>query len=206
MQQVNLYSEILKQQQQQSGIKLVIAALLALALLCVIFSAFLLWNIKKTETELNLAKQTLSQQQAQVNELLSKRSSQEPNIQLIAEIEQWQNNVNEAAQALQMLAGREAVLLRGFSFYLQALAIQSNPDVWLTEIHIDGQKEEVRLKGSTFKPQQIPQTLQQLQNNSALKGLTFAKLVMQQSPKVAGQMDFTLSSSEQPLNEKDHAQ
>lgn len=205
MQQVNLYSEILKQQQQQSGIKLVLAALVAIALLCIIFSAFLLSSINTAETELNLAKQSFSHQEALVNELLSKKSNPEPNTLLIAEIEQWQNNINEASQALQMLAGSEAVLLRGFSFYLQALAIQSNPDVWLTAIHIDGEKSEVRLEGSTFKPQQIPQTLEQLQNKSVLKGLTFAKLVMQQSPKVAGQMDFTLSSSEQPIDEKDHA-
>ena len=206
MQQVNLYSEILKQQQQQSGIKLVIAALVAIALLCIIFSAFLLSSINTTETELDQAKQSLNHQEALVNELLSKRPSQEPNTLLIAEIEQWQNNVNEAAQALQMIAGSEAVLLRGFSFYLKALAIQANPDVWLTAIHIDGQKAELRLEGSTFKPEQIPQTLQQLQNKSALKGLTFARLVMQQSSKIAGQMDFTLGSSEQPLSEKDHVQ
>lgn len=154
MQQVNLYSEILKQQQQQSGIKLVLAALVAIALLCTIFSAFLLSSINTTETELSLAKQSFSHQEALVNELLSKKSSPEPNTLLIAEIEQWQNNINEASQALQMLAGSEAVLLRGFSFYLQALAIQSNPDVWLTAIHIDGEKSEVRLEGSTFKPQQ----------------------------------------------------
>jgi Tfp pilus assembly protein PilN len=206
MQQVNLYSEILKQQQHQSGIKLVAVALAVVALLLVIFSAYLLWDINTTETELRQAQLSLSQQQARVNELLSKRPKQEPNTQLIAEIEQWQNNVNEAAQALQMLAGRETVLLKGFSSYLQALAIESNPEVWLTAIHINGQNEEMRLEGSTLKPQQIPQTLQQLQNKSTLKGLTFTKLVMQQSTKIAGQMDFTLSSSEQSLGKKDHAQ
>lgn len=206
MQQVNLYSEIFKQQQQQSGIKLVAVALGVVALLFVIFSAYLFWDINTTETEMQQAQLSLSQQQARVSELLSKRARQEPNTQLIAEIDQWQNNVNEAVQALQMLAGKEAVLSKGFSSYLQALAIESNPEVWLTAIHIDGQNEEVRLEGSTFEPQQIPQALQQLQNKSTLKGLTFTKLVMQQSPKIAGQMDFTLSSAELPLSEEDHAE
>jgi Fimbrial assembly protein (PilN) len=206
MQQVNLYSEILNQQQNQTGIQLLIATLGGLAFLCISFSVYLVWDVSSTETELHQAQQSLTQQKAQVSALLSKRASQTPNALLLTEIDQWQNSVNEASQTLQMLAGSETILSQGFSYYLQALAIQSNPDVWLTAIHINGQKEEVQLEGSTFKPQQIPQTLQQLQNKSALKGLTFAKLVMQQSPKVAGQMDFTLSTAGQSSDEKAHVQ
>ncbi len=206
MQQVNLYSDILKQQQQKSGIKLASMGLGTIALLFVTVSSYVLWDNFTTEKALKEAQKSLSQQQARVNELLSKRTNRLPNDQILSEIEQWQNNVNEAAQALQMLAGEGTILLKGFSFYLRALADQSNPEVWLTAIHIDGQNQEIKLEGSTFKPQQLPQALQQLQNKSALKGLTFAKLIMQQSDKVPGQMDFTLSSSEPPANEKGHAQ
>lgn len=206
MQQVNLYSEILKQQQKQSGIKLTTAFLAAVALLCVSFSAYLLGHISTIETELHQAQLTLNQEQARVNALLSKRPSQEPNTSVLAEIEQWQNSVNEASQTLQMLAGREAILSQGFSIYLQALANQSNHEIWLSAIHIDGKNSELSIEGSTFKPEQIPQALQQLQQEPAFKGQTFAKLSMQQSAKIVGQMDFTLSSSEQPLTVKDHAQ
>ncbi|WP_262967005.1 PilN domain-containing protein [Methylobacter psychrophilus] len=206
MQQVNLYREILKQQQTQSGISLTTVSLAALALLCLSFSVYLLWDISTTKTELHQAQLTLNQQQAQVNEILSKRSSQKPNTLLIAEIEQWQNSINEAEQTLELLAGKEAILTQGFSVYLQALANQFDPDVWLTAIHIDGQNRGLRLEGSTFKPQQIPQMLQRLQSEPAFKGQTFAKLAMQQSVKIAGQMDYTLSSSEQSLTLKDHAQ
>ncbi len=207
MQQVNLYGETLKHQQQQSGIQLVAMALSALVLLFVLISAYLLWDINTTESELKQAQLLLDQQQAHLNELSAKRSSHETNAQLVKEIEQWQNNVNEAAQAIQMLASkRSSVLSKGFSYYLKAFAIQPNPEVWLTAIHINGQDEGIVLEGSTFKPKQIPQTLQRLQNKPALKGLTFAKLVMQQSDKVPGQMDFRLSSSDKPENEKNHAQ
>jgi Tfp pilus assembly protein PilN len=105
-----------------------------------------------------------------------------------------------------MLTGREAVLSQGFSSYLQALANQADPEVWITAIHIDGQNRGLSIEGSTFKPEQIPLLLQQLQKESVFKGQNFAKLEMQQSTKIAGQMDFILSSSEQPLTVKDHAQ
>lgn len=206
MQQVNLYSEILKQQQKQSGLNLT-TAMLAVCILCgVSFSGYLLWDISTIETELNHAQLSLKKEQARVNELLSKRPSQELNATVLAEIEQWQNSVNEASQTLQLLAGREAVLLQGFSIYLQALANQSNPEVWLTNIHIDRQNVGLKIEGSTFKPERIPQVLEQLQQEPAFKGQTFAKLTMQQSAKIARQIDFTLSSSEQPLTAKDHAQ
>lgn len=205
-QQVNLYSEILKQQQKQSGLKLYTTILSVVVLLCVAFSAYLLWQLSTIETELHQAHTQLNSEQARVNALLSKRPSQEPNTSVLGEIEQWQNSVNEASQTLQLLAGREAILSQGFSSYFQALANQSNPEVWLTAIHIDGQNRGMNIEGSSFKPEQIPQLLQQLQQEPIFKGQTFAKLVMQQSVKIAGQMDFTLSSSEQPLTVKNHAQ
>jgi Tfp pilus assembly protein PilN len=205
-QQINLYREILKQQQKQSGIKLYSLTLAALALLCVGFSAYLLWDISTIETKLSQARLSLNQEQARINELLSKRPSQELNTSVLAEVEQWQNSINEASQTLQMLAGKGTVLSHGFSSYFQALANQSDPEVWITAIHIDGQNRGINIEGSTFKPEQIPLLLQQLQKESVFKGQTFSKLEMEQSTKIAGQMDFTLSSSEQPLIVKDHAQ
>jgi Tfp pilus assembly protein PilN len=206
IQQVNLYREILKQQQKQSGIKLYSMALAAVVLLCVGFSAYLLWDNYTIETEVHQARQTLKQEQDRVNGLLSKRPNQELNGSVLAEIEQWQNRVNEALQTLKMLTGKGAVSAQGFSGYLQALAYQSDPDVWITAIHINGQNQGLSIEGSTFKPEQIPQLLQRLQKEPVFKGQTFAKLIMHLSAKIAGQMDFTLSSTEQPLTVKDHAQ
>jgi len=205
MQQVNLYSEILAQQHKQSGIKLYSLILATATLACLSFSAYLFWHTNAIETELQQAQLTINQEQARVNSLLSTRSSQQPNELLVAEIELWQNSVNEAAQTLQLLAGKEAQLSQGFSSYFQALANQSSPDVWLTAIHIDKQHQDLRFAGSSFKPEQIPMTFLRLQQEPAFRGQTFAKLAMQKSSNTPGQMDFTLSSSEQPTV-KDHAQ
>lgn len=206
MQQVNLYSDILKQQQNQSGIKLYIALFAAVFLICICFSSYLLWGVNVIETELQHAQLTLEHEKSRVNEFLSKTPRQELNAQLLAEVQTWQNSVNEATQTLQLLAGGEAILSQGFSGYFEALANQSDPEVWLTAIHIEGQNRGMRIEGSTFKPEQVPQALQHLQQEPAFTGQTFAKLMMQESARIAGQMDFILSSSEQPLTVKDHAQ
>lgn len=206
MQQINLYSEILKHQQQQSGIQLVAISLGVLLGLFLLFSVYLFWNNHATEVELRQAQLSLDQQQSRFNGLLAKRPNHEPNPQLLIEIGQWESNLKEATEALQMLASRQSVMSKGFSLYLKALATHPNPEVWLTAVHINGQNEEITLEGSTFKPGQIPQILQRFQDKPAFKGLTFAKLVMQQSAQMPGQMDFRLSSSDKPSNEKDHVQ
>jgi hypothetical protein len=202
MQQINLYSEILKQEQQQTGLKFATMALAALIALFTLVSVYLWWDIYTSGNKLKQTQQALNEQQNRMHALLAKQALNQPNIELIAEIEQWQNNLNETTQALQLLDSKRSVLSKGFSYYLKALAIQPNPEVWLTSIHIDGQNEEVKLEGSTFKPQQIPQTLQQFQRKPALKGLTFGKLVMHQSEKIPGQMDFILGSLDKPEDGK----
>jgi len=58
MQQVNLYSEILNQQQNQTGIQLLTATLGGLAFLCISFSVYLVWDVSSTETELHQAQQS----------------------------------------------------------------------------------------------------------------------------------------------------
>jgi len=206
MQQVNLYSDILKHQQNQSGIKLYITLFVAVLLLGIGFSSFLLWGVNAIETELQHAQLTLEREKSRVNEFISKTPKQELNAQLLAEIQMWQNSVNEATQTLQLLAGGEAILSQGFSGYFEALANQSDPEVWLTAIHIDGQNRGMRIEGSTFKPELVPQALEHLQQEPAFTGSTFAKLMMQESTRIAGQMDFTLSSFEQLSMVKDHAQ
>jgi seryl-tRNA synthetase len=202
MQQINLYSEILKQEQQQTGLKFATMALAALIVLFALVSAYLWWDIYTSGNKLKQTQEALNEQQNRMNALLAKQALNQPNNELIAEIEQWQNNLNETAQTLQLLDSKRSVLSKGFSYYLKALAIQPNPEVWLTSIHIDGQNEEIKLEGSTFKPQQIPQTLQQFQRKPALKGLTFGKLVMRQSEKIPGQMDFILGNLDKPEDGK----
>ncbi|CAG7857255.1 hypothetical protein MCAMS1_02020 [biofilm metagenome] len=204
MQQVNLYREILKLEKQQSGLKLAAMTFCGLLALFALISFYQLFDIYTNGNKLTNAQKEHAQQQAKINALLAKRDLIKPNAQVIAEIEEWQNKINETAQALQLLASRRSVLSKGFSYYLTALAIQPNPEVWLTAIRIDGQKEEIRLEGSTFKPLQIPQTLQQFQTKPALKGLTFGKLVMHQSEKIPGQMDFVLGSTDKTPDGKDH--
>lgn len=206
MQHINLYSDILKERQKRSVVNMYLAVVVTVVLLCVGFSAYLLWAISTAETELQNAQRIFKNEQAQAGLLASKSISPALNTLLLSEIKHWQNSVDEATQTLQLLADKQPISLQKFSSYLQALAQQSDPDVWITAIYITGKKRALSIQGSTFKPEKIPRVLQQLQQDATFKGQFFDKLVIQPFSENPEQMDFTISSSEPILTVKNHAQ
>lgn len=206
IQQINLYQDILRQEQNKSGINLYWVGLSALALLFIGYSVQLIWNLKTVEAQVQQSHQNLEAELARVNLLSSKIPKQEIDTQLSVEVAQWQTMLDEITQTMQLLTDKHADQSPGFSSYFQGLANQSIPEVWLSSLYLDGQRQIINIEGSTFKPEKIPYFLQQLQKEPIFNGHTFAKLSMQKSEKVEGQMDFKLSTSWETPNKKDHAQ
>ena len=114
------------------------------------------------------------------------------NTQWVEDIKQWQNKINEAEKTVRLIDERMRLSEKNFSDYLQALANQSDRDVWITAIHITGENRFLSIQGSTFKPEKVPQLLQRLQKDPVFKGEFFNKLVMEPSLKKTEQINFTL--------------
>ncbi|MCK9397212.1 MAG: PilN domain-containing protein [Methylobacter sp.] len=206
IQQVNLYRDILRQEQNKSDINPYWAGLSAIALLFIAFNVHLIWNLKAIETQVQQSHQNLDAEQTRVNLLASKIPNQEIDTHLATEIAQQQNMLDELTQTMQLLSDKNTDQSPGFSSYFQALSNQSISDVWLTALYFDGQQQIINIEGSTFKPEKIPYFLQQLQKEPIFNGHTFAKLIMQTSEKIQGQIDFKLSTSLEAPDKKDHAQ
>jgi len=210
IQQINLYADILKQQQKNAVIKCYLSTASAVLLVWMAFSAYLLWDISKAEKELQSAQLTLKTEQAKANILSTASPALAPepalNTALLTEIKQLQDSINESIQIMALLTDSQSLLIPKFSNYFQELADQFDPDVWITAIHIAGKNRNVSLEGSTFKPEKVPQILDQLLQAPTFKGQSFDKFVMQASPNKSEQIDFTLRSSTQPLAVKAHAQ
>ncbi len=206
IQQVNLYQDILNQGRKKSGINLYWVGLSIITLLFVGFSGYLMWSLKNTETQIQQFRQNLETEQTRVNLISAKIPKQEIDAQLAAEVAQWQNMLDELTQTMQLLSGKSTDQSSGFSSHFQALSNQSIPDVWLSALYLDGQKQIINIEGSTFKPEKIPYFLQQLQKEPIFNGHSFAKLIMQQSEKIPNQMDFKLSTTLDAPDKKDHAQ
>jgi cell division protein FtsB len=206
IQQVNLYQDILRKGHHKSVINPYWVGVLTIALLFVGFSAYLSWNLKNTETQLQQLRQNLAAEQARVALSSSKIPKQELDTQLAAEVAQWQTMLDELTQTMQLLSGQITDRSSGFSNYFQALSDQSIPEVWLSALYLDGRQQIINIAGSTFKPEKIPYFLQQLKKEPIFNGHTFAKLMMQQSEEITDQMDFKLSTTLDAPDKKDHVQ
>ena len=205
IQQVNLYQDILRQGGAKSGINRYWLILSAIVLLFLGFNVYYYWTFKNTEAQVVLYRKNLQAEQARVTLIEAKNPKQEINAALAAEVAQWQTILDELTQTLQMLSGKSLDHSPGFSSYFLALSNQSIPDVWLTALYIDGQRRIIKVEGSTFKPEQIPLFLQQLQKEPVFNDYSFAKLAMQKAKTVPGQLDFKLSTTVDALDSKVHA-
>jgi hypothetical protein len=206
IQQVNLYQDILRQEQHKSGINLYWIGLTAIALLLIGFSVYLLWNLNNTEVLVQSTTKKLEAEQAKVNFISSKIPNQEIDTQLAADVAQWQTMLDEIAQAMRLLSNKVTDQSPGFSNYFQALSNQAIPDVWLSALYLNRQQQIINIEGSTFKPEKIPYFLQQLQKEPVFNGHSFAKLMVQQSKETPSQMDFKLNTTLEATDKTNHAQ
>jgi len=206
MQQVNLYQDSLRQGRNKSGINLYWTGLPTIAVLFICLSAYLAWDAKNTETQIQQHLHDLSAEQARIKLIESKIPKQDIDTQLAAEAALWQNMLDELTQTMQLLSGNTPDQSPGFSNYFQALSNQSIPDVWLSALYLDSQQQIINIKGSTFKPEKIPYFLQKLQKEPIFNGHSFAKLTMRKSEKMPDQMDFNLSTTLEAPDKKDHVQ
>jgi Tfp pilus assembly protein PilN len=206
IQQVNLYQDSLRQGRNKSGNNLYWAGLPAIAVLFICLSAYLAWDTKNTETQIQQHLHDLSAEQARIKLIASKTPKQDIDTQLAAEVALWQNMLDELTQTIQLLSGNTPDQSPGFSNYFQALSNQSIPDVWLSALYLDGQQQIINIEGSTFKPEKIPYFLQKLQKEPIFNGHSFAKLTLQKSEKIPDQMDFNLSTTLEASDKKDNVQ
>ena len=191
-QQVNLYSEILKQQQRKAIVTLYIAIVVFIVVMFIAFSAYLLWSVNTAETSFQNEQLILKNEQTYAEQLALQHANPAFNTQCVEDIKQWQNKINEAEKTVRLIDERMRLSEKNFSDYLQALANQSDRDVWITAIHITGENRFLSIQGSTFKPEKVPQLLQRLQKDPVFKGEFFNKLVMEPSLKKTEQINFTL--------------
>jgi hypothetical protein len=206
IQQVNLYQDCVKPGKNTPELNLYTGSALAFVLFATVYSAYLSWDLYSSKNHLSDLKQTLAKEQAVVSDLITRLPKNELDPLLASQIKEFQSSTAQLRQTLQLLNDKDPNVPDGFSKYFQALSQQAIPEVWLTSIYINEQKHIFYLQGSANKANKVAYFLQQLQKESIFEGQAFAKLTMLKSVKNPDQFDFTVSTSIEPLPEKDHAE
>lgn len=206
MQQINLYNDILQQKQPKSLTSLLPVIFWGLTVFLLAYSGYIAWHINAMRSQIQHAQEALKTEEAAANALLLKIPAQAVNPNLASEVLQWQQNLNELIETIQILNSKNPDDSMGFSQYLQALSNQAIAEVWLTHIAIQGQPKNIMLEGITFKPNKVPEFIHQLRNEPIFKGQSFAKLTMTQATDNPGQINFRLDSNRVASEDKQSAQ
>ncbi len=201
IQQINLYQNAFKPE-TKSALKNYIYALILAVILILGFSIYLLIDQSNTETSIQQAHQQLSDAEQQVLFMQEQYPEQQVNPLVLEEISRYQKILSSLSQVVYLLSDNESDQTQGFSRYFSALARQSSSEIWLTEISIDAEENNLSLRGSTFNSKTIPEFLQKLHSEPVFKGRIFESLDMSQSAKLKKQLDFYVSTIAKTLEEK----
>jgi len=202
-QQVNLYQEIL-QSRSRPVINPYILGLTVITLVLIGISVYITVDLNNTKNSLQQAKQQLKKAETRVQLLQAQYPKQQINTLLTQEISRSQNILASLSRVIHLLTDNESDQAQGFSRYFSALARQSIPDVWLRTIYINAQTNNLELQGSTYTAEKIPVFIQKLHNESVFQGKHFEKLIITQSKESENQIDFTVSSTTEPLEQENH--
>lgn len=201
LQEVNLYQP---PEQQHSVLPVYLAILSLLILPVLIYSGFLVKELKQLEAQVQQTQKILNEEDARLKLALASVPKTVVNPDLDKDIVQWQKALIDLDKSVEQIANKNAIQTSGFSSFFQALANQSTTDIWLTKLYFNGQQHIIKLEGSTLKPEQLPIFLQSLQQLSVFKGFSFASLFMQQSETNRKQTDFKLSTTLETEDRKEH--
>lgn len=203
IQQINLYKDVLQQQQQKSLLVQVPLLLLSLFVLLLLFSVYTKWHTYKLQQTLTLNEQRLKEDEAKVNSLLARIPAQALDPNLATEVQRLQHTLDDLAQTIQILNIKNPDNSLGFSQYLQAFANQGLKEVWLTHILITGQPKTITIDGSSSNLEKIPYFIQKFRNEPIFKGQSFAQLKIEKAND-SKQINFSLSSKLLPPEDTKH--
>jgi MSHA biogenesis protein MshI len=202
-QQIDLYKHITQTSQHSPQLWRFVGLSVFFLLLFASGNGYLLWQSKQLEQQVQQQRAVVAQETARLTALLASLPKQEVDAALVKDVASWQQKLQELTQTVDLLTSKDSIAAQGFSRYFQALANRSVADIWFTHLYFDGTQQHIQLEGSTFKPQQIAYFLQQLQAESVFHGQSFATLMMDSSKENAKQLNFTLSSTLEPITRKD---
>lgn len=195
-QEVNLYQLGLRQRKISTMGIVTILLLLSLAVSLTGVSLYTRAQSEEWNRKLQSAEKQRQELREQVKRLEQKVSSHDYK-ELRERIQKLSSKRDSRQKLLQVLTKTGSTQQQGFAPFLDVLARQDVSGLWLTEFHIDLQREPIlRLRGKTTDSKRIPEYLAQLSREKMLSGYTFEKLSAERLEDPPGLINFTLATKE----------
>lgn len=201
LQQINLYQEIVRKDEQTLALRPLVLVFLGGLVLLLSISGLFLWQSVSLRHQLT----TLQSEQTGLVTRLAELTLLYPPKEKSQLLEEEVANLVLARAAREPLMHLLEIESRknsdGFSALLESLARQNPAGVWLRRVGIAAGGHQLLLMGSTHDPQLAPRYLQQLGQEPTLAGVEFERLQMDRSLEDHGTIDFTLQTTVEVKNE-----
>jgi hypothetical protein len=171
-QQINLYQPIFRKQRQIFSAVAMLQALGVVAVALLGIYGYGLAKVGRLEAEvlqLEGREKALTTQLMRIDPALSAHRRAE----LEAEVRRLNATLLDQQRLIDVLREQPLGRTEGFSSYLAALARQRTPELWLTEIGINGGTAAIELAGRSLSPDLVPAYMQRLGKEPALAGQQF---------------------------------
>ncbi|HUQ53206.1 MAG TPA: PilN domain-containing protein [Gammaproteobacteria bacterium] len=171
-QQINLYQPIFRKQRQIfSAVTMLQAVGVVAAALLAIYGYGLakVGTLEAEVVQLEGREKALTTQLMRIDPKMSANRRAE----LETELERLNATLLDQQRLIDVLRDRPLGDSAGFSGYLAALARQRTPELWLTEIGINGGTAAIELAGRSLDPKLVPEYMQRLGTEPALAGQQF---------------------------------
>lgn len=134
--------------------------------------------------ELTTAQGLLAAQRSHIERISAAKQAKPKETKLESDIKRLEAELDLARTQMETLKGDAAGEVRGFAEYLRAFSRQSVDGLWLTGVDIRA-GGEITIRGRTLNPALVPDYIQRLDREQALRGRSFAALEMGQPARVS---------------------
>lgn len=193
-QEVNLYQSGLRP--RKTPLSLARMLLVLLAAICLLAGVSLYTQQKNAELSRTLERAEARRDplQKEVSEL-RERVSQQSSQNLRRQIRDLEAERQARRKLVDILSRTGTSRQKDFAPFLEAMARQHLPQLWLTEFSIDLEgTPSLRISGKTTSSEQIPEYLLRLSREKTFSGLTFTTLRAERLKDRSDIVEFTLAS------------
>lgn len=175
-QQVNLYQPIFRKQRIIFSAQTMLLSALGFLVLLAAYAFLIDHRVTSLEAELerqNQAEQRAVSQIARIRETLP---PQEPDADLVAQVERLEQRRDRLEQTAQLLRTRVPESRPRLRPRLEALARQHPEGLWLTGMELGAGGNRMRLRGRALSARLVPSYLDGLSGEPVLEGLSFRQV------------------------------
>ena len=193
-QQINLFqNELIDKPEpfQSRQVGMILAAVVIFLGLVGIYSY---WQANSMQLEVVDLRQQQQLVSARVVTLEKQYPKREPSVLLQEKIKRLEQELQGQRKALDYFSKQDQKSNETMLASLEGLARYPQQGIWLRQISLLRSGQQVRLKGSALKPEQVPEYLHLLGEKNIFGGQVFARLKLSRLKEQGGQVDFELDS------------